>query len=173
MIPNPAAYSNWELWGNQVQTVLTPFMTRVESAFFRQGRVPRLASFVVAELPSAETPGELIYVSNETAGTPSTSHSVDNDIEKLGSFEHTTISQPSPKQGSISDDVKRTKPRNFLGNVLENIKGDGSKSPPRVSLVSTVLSGLFSFIGIFSVSFISHHGGAETLVIASFGGECA
>ncbi|GMI29520.1 hypothetical protein TrRE_jg168, partial [Triparma retinervis] len=25
------------------------------------------------------------------------------------------------------------------------------------------------FIGIFSVSFISHHGGAETLVIASFG----
>jgi hypothetical protein len=119
------------------------------------------------------TRDEPIYVSDETAGTPSTSHSVDNDIEKLGSFEHTTISQPSPKQGSISDDVKRTKPRNFLGNVLENIKGDGSKSPPRVSLVSTVLSGLFSFIGIFSVSFISHHGGAETLVIASFGGECA
>ena len=49
MIPNPAAYSNWELWGNQVQTVLTPFMTRVES--------------------TAETPGELIYVSDETGGS--------------------------------------------------------------------------------------------------------
>ena len=69
MIPNPAAYSSWEIWGNQVQTVLTPFMTRVESAFFRQGRIPRLASFVVAELPPAQTPGELIYVSDETGGS--------------------------------------------------------------------------------------------------------
>jgi len=69
MIPNPSSYANWERWGNQVQTVLTPFMTRVESTFFRQGRIPRLASFVVAELPSAETPGELIYVSDETGGS--------------------------------------------------------------------------------------------------------
>ena len=69
MIPNPSSYANWERWGSQVQTVLTPFMTRVESTFFRQGRIPRLASFAVAELPSAETPGELIYVSDETGGS--------------------------------------------------------------------------------------------------------
>jgi hypothetical protein len=68
MIPNPSSYRKWELWGNQVQTVLTPFMSRIESTFFRQGRIPRLASFIAAELPSPQTPGEIIYVSDETSG---------------------------------------------------------------------------------------------------------
>ena len=145
---------------------------------------PNPASEDVSKLGGAggATGNEPIYVSDETAGTPLTSHSVDNDIETLGSFEQTTKSQPSPKpspkpnpkpnpkRGIFSENVKQTI-RQFLGNFLGKIKG-GGKSPPHVSLVSTVLSGLFSFIGIFSVSFISHHGGAETLVIASFGGEC-
>ena len=69
MIPNPQAFSSWFNWAGQLQSVLTPFMTRVESSFFRQGEIPRLAVHSVAELPSAAEPGRIIYVPDETGGS--------------------------------------------------------------------------------------------------------
>ncbi len=69
MIPNPINFSSWSAWGSQLQSVLTPFMSKVETAFFRQGEIPRMATHTVTQLPSADIPGRLIYVSDETGGS--------------------------------------------------------------------------------------------------------
>lgn len=67
MIPNPQGMSR-DQWAQRVVQIINPFMTRVESAFFRQGRIPKVASFTVATVPSATEPGQIIYVSDETGG---------------------------------------------------------------------------------------------------------
>ena len=68
MIPAPGAFTSWQAWATAVIQVLTPFITATNSVFFRQGQVLRLGSYVVADLPSATTPGRMIYVSDETGG---------------------------------------------------------------------------------------------------------
>ncbi len=66
MIPRPSG--TWEGWANQLIQILNPFMTRVESQFFRQGQTLKLRSVTVANLPSAATPGCAVYVSDESGG---------------------------------------------------------------------------------------------------------
>jgi len=69
MIPNPKIFPDWSSWANQIQTILNPFMERVENgSFFRQGRIPEIQSFVVGSLPNPKKPGRLIFVSNESGG---------------------------------------------------------------------------------------------------------
>lgn len=68
MLPNPSIHNDWSSWAKQVQQIITPFMASVETSFFRQGRIPRMASFNVAALPSATSPGELIFCPDETGG---------------------------------------------------------------------------------------------------------
>jgi hypothetical protein len=68
MIPNPAGYPAWQNWALAVTRVLTPFITKAESTFYRQGQIPRVAAFAVANLPSADDLGRIIYVSDETGG---------------------------------------------------------------------------------------------------------
>lgn len=66
-IPNPQGML-MEQWALRVVQIINPFMTRVENAFFRQGRIPKVASFTVATVPDATEPGQIIYVSDETGG---------------------------------------------------------------------------------------------------------
>ncbi len=68
MIANPRGFARWEDWAHQAQQILTPFMTRVETAFFRQGQVLRLARHSVAALPDPAPPGRLIYLSDDSGG---------------------------------------------------------------------------------------------------------
>jgi len=68
MIPNPYQTENWQRWVYRLQQTLNPVLTEVQSAFFRQGQALKLGSYVVADLPSAATPGCVIYVSDETGG---------------------------------------------------------------------------------------------------------
>jgi hypothetical protein len=68
MIPNPAGYPAWQNWALAVTRVLTPFITKAESTFYRQGQIPQVATFAVANLPSATDPARIIYVSDETGG---------------------------------------------------------------------------------------------------------
>jgi hypothetical protein len=68
MIPNPAGYPAWQNWALAVTRVLTPFITKAESTFYRQGQIPRVAVFAVANMPSADDLGRIIYVSDETGG---------------------------------------------------------------------------------------------------------
>lgn len=67
MIPNPGRLS-FTQWADRVVQVLNPFMTRVEATFFRNGGILEVGSYAVADLPSATTPGRMIYVSDETGG---------------------------------------------------------------------------------------------------------
>ena len=68
MIAGPGTFAAWRDWARQVQQVLNPFMTRVETSFFRQGQVLRLARHAVADLPDPGVPGAVIYVSDESGG---------------------------------------------------------------------------------------------------------
>lgn len=68
MIPEPRSYPTWQSWAASAQRVLIPFMTEARAVFFRQGQIARVGSFAVANLPSATTPGQIIYVSDETGG---------------------------------------------------------------------------------------------------------
>lgn len=68
MIPQPTNFADWRLWAVQLVRVLIPFMTETQATYFRQGQIPKLASYTVATVPSATEPGRMIYVSDETGG---------------------------------------------------------------------------------------------------------
>lgn len=104
----------------------------------------------------------------QACDTPSTIASVpdDDDIEivELGTPAAQNVEQSSRTESRLHGGTS------WAINYFSKIKGrPKASSPPSVPLSSTFFNGLFSFIGIFAVSFISHHGDAASLVIASFG----
>jgi hypothetical protein len=66
MIPTPRG--EWSAWAIELIRFLQPWIGRIESEKFSQGQILRIASFTVADLPDAATPGRVIYVSDETGG---------------------------------------------------------------------------------------------------------
>lgn len=68
MIPNPAGFPAWQNWALAVTRILNPFVTKADGTFYRQGQIPRVAVFAVANLPSAADLGRIIYVSDEAGG---------------------------------------------------------------------------------------------------------
>lgn len=68
MIPTPELQRDWREWGLEVVRRLNPFMEEVQATKFGQGQILQVGSFTVANLPSATTPGRVIYVSDETGG---------------------------------------------------------------------------------------------------------
>jgi len=68
MIPSPELQSDWKSWGIEIVRRINPFMEEIRSTKFGQGQILQVGSFTVANLPSAATPGRMIYVSDETGG---------------------------------------------------------------------------------------------------------
>ena len=67
MIPNLIAENGLATWARSLIQVLQPWMSDIEDTKFTQGQTARVASFVVASLPTGRA-GGIIFVSNETGG---------------------------------------------------------------------------------------------------------
>ena len=66
--PRPSEQIGWVGWASQMIQVLQPALTKIEASAFRQGQIPQVASFTVANLPDASVSGRIIFVSDESGG---------------------------------------------------------------------------------------------------------